>query len=482
MQSGSLPQSVPSAYFEKQFGITGETIRKLLSEALSKGGDYADLYFQHLVATHVGLEDSSVNRASKKIDLGVGIRVLVGDQTGYAFSESLELGAMLGAARTAAAIASAGAAVPPKRLEGRTIPRHYESEGVWDAVNLERVLPFLSDLDVRARERDSLVRKVILSFHGSQKRILIVDSQGRFSFDCQPMTQLQISITMKKGGEKQSGNHSLAARRDFGFYGEARIEKMLSCVTERTRNLFDAKKPPSGEMPVVLGAGSSGILLHEAIGHGLEADFNRKGTSIFAESMGKEVASPEVTVVDSGIEEGLRGSINIDDEGNPGQKTVLVEKGVLRSYLHDHLSARHYHVSPTGNGRRQSFRHAPMPRMRNTYMLPGPHTQEEIIGNVSRGLYCITFGNGAVDIGGGDYTFYVKTGFLIEDGKLTAPIKDVNLIGNGPESLRQISMVADDLQLDESSWACGKEGQFVPVSLGQPTVLVSKVTVGGVGP
>ena len=250
---------------------------------------------------------------------------------------------------------------------------------------------------------------------------------------------------------------------------------------DRTTILFEAGQPPAGEMPVVLGAGSSGILLHEAIGHGLEADFNRKGVSIYADKLGKSIAAPFVTVVDDATNEGARGAINVDDEGNAAGVTTLIHDGVLQTYLHDSISARHYGVAPTGNGRRESFRHAPLPRMRSTYMLPGPHTPEEIIASVERGIYCGNFANGQVQIGAGDFTFYVKNGWLIENGKLTRPIKDVNLIGNGPKVLEQIDMVGNDLKIDDGGWTCGKDGQSVPVSQGMPTTRVRAMTVGGRG-
>jgi len=243
--------------------------------------------------------------------------------------------------------------------------------------------------------------------------------------------------------------------------------------------LFEAQPAPAGEMPVVLAAGSSGILLHEAIGHGMEADFNRKGTSIFADKIGKAVAKPFVSIVDDGTIDRARGAINVDDEGNVAGKTNLVEGGVLTTFLHDEISAKHYGVKPTGSGRRESYKHAPMPRMRATYMLPGPHKKDEIIASVKKGIYCSNFSNGQVKIGAGDFTFYVKNGFLIEDGKLTKPIKDVNIIGNGPKVLEKIDMVSDDLVIDEGGWTCGKDGQSVPVSQGMPTVRVSSITVGG---
>jgi TldD protein len=247
----------------------------------------------------------------------------------------------------------------------------------------------------------------------------------------------------------------------------------------RTTILFEAVQAPAGEMPVVLAAGSSGILLHEAIGHGMEADFNRKGISIYSDKIGKLVAKPFVNIVDEGTQEAARGAINVDDEGNAADKTMLVQDGVLTTYLHDTISAKHYGVKPTGNGRRESYQHAPMPRMRSTYMLPGPHKKDEIIASVKKGIYCTNFSNGQVQIGAGDFTFYVKNGYLIEDGKLTRPIKDVNIIGNGPKALEQIDMVSDDLVIDEGGWTCGKDGQSVPVSQGIPTVRVASLTVGG---
>jgi TldD protein len=263
------------------------------------------------------------------------------------------------------------------------------------------------------------------------------------------------------------------------YYTQDRLDRLVAKAIDKTMVLFDAVQPPAGEMPVVLGAGSSGILLHEAIGHGMEADFNRRNVSIYSDKIGKNVARDFVNIVDEGTQDGARGAINIDDEGNPVGKTMLVEKGVLTTYLHDTISAKHYGVKPTGNGRRQGYEFAPMPRMRSTYMLPGPHKRDEIIASVKNGIYCDHFSNGQVQIGAGDFTFFVKNGYLIEDGKLTKPIKDVNIIGNGPKVLEQIDMVGDDLVIDEGGWTCGKDGQGVPVSQGMPTVRVASITVGG---
>ena len=271
----------------------------------------------------------------------------------------------------------------------------------------------------------------------------------------------------------------MAARSDLGYYSADRISRVVKEAVDRTVILFEAVPAPAGEMPVVLAAGSSGILLHEAIGHGMEADFNRKGVSIYADKIGKPIAKSFVNIVDEGTQEGARGAINVDDEGNAAGRTTLVQDGVLTTYLHDTISAKHYKVAPTGNGRRESYQYAPMPRMRSTYMLPGPHRRDEIIASVKKGIYCSNFTNGQVQIGAGDFTFYVKNGYMIEDGKLTRPIKDVNIIGNGPKVLEQVDMVSDDLSIDEGGWTCGKDGQSVPVSQGMPTVRVASITVGG---
>jgi TldD protein len=295
------------------------------------------------------------------------------------------------------------------------------------------------------------------------------------------MTVLSVSVLAEQGGRREQNGSNVAGRAGLEFYTPERLDRVVREAVARTAILFEAGAPPAGELPVVLAAGSSGILLHEAIGHGMEADFNRKGTSIYADKIGKAIARPFVNIVDDATNPGARGAINVDDEGNEAGVTHLVQDGVLATYLHDAISARHYGVAPTGNGRRESYRHPPLPRMRSTYMLPGPHAREEIIASVKRGIYCQNFSNGQVNIGAGDFTFYVKNGFLIEDGKLTRPVKDVNIIGNGPKALEQVDMVADDLEIDEGGWTCGKDGQSVPVSQGLPTVRVASMTVGGRG-
>jgi TldD protein len=292
---------------------------------------------------------------------------------------------------------------------------------------------------------------------------------------------LYVSCMAEQNGRRESNGYNVSGRRGLDFYSTDLVGRVVREVVARTTVLFDAVPAPTGEMPVVLAAGSSGILLHEAIGHGMEADFNRKGTSIYADKIGKSVAKPFVTIVDDATPEHARGALNVDDEGNPAGVTTLVDKGIMTTYLHDSISAKHYGLKPTGNGRRESYQYAPMPRMRATYMLPGPHDQDEIVASVKQGIYCKGFSNGQVQIGAGDFTFYVKNGFLIENGKLTRPIKDVNIIGNGPRVLEKIDMVGKDLVIDEGGWTCGKNGQSVPVSQGIPTVRVASITVGGQG-
>ena len=468
-------------YFAR-FGVTEKMLRDGLGAALSRGADYADLFFQHRVSNGLGLEDGEVNRASTSVELGVGVRAIKGDQTGYAYTEELTPEALLLAAKTAAAIADGPATPAPKGLKvGGALPARYPVKTRWEDVRPQQKLPLLSGLNEKVLAADRRIRKVNVSFGDEAGAILIADSNGRIVEDLQPMTRLYLSCVAEQDGKKETNGYNVAGRADIGFYSPERLDRMVSEAVSRTLILFDAVQPPAGEMPVVLGAGASGILLHEAIGHGMEADFNRKGISIFSDRIGKPVANKFVNIVDEGTLPAARGAINVDDEGNPVGKTMLVENGILTTYLHDSISAKHYKVKPTGNGRRESYRYAPIPRMRATYMLPGPHKKDEIIASVKKGIYCTNFTNGQVQIGAGDFTFYVKNGYLIEDGKLTAPIKDVNIIGNGPKVLEKIDMVADDLVVDEGGWTCGKDGQSVPVSQGIPTVRVASITVGGRG-
>ncbi len=475
----TAPPSAKITYFAR-FGVDEKMIRSALAAALARGGDYADVFFQHKVSSVMALEDGEVNRAYASADLGVGVRVVKGDQTGYGYTEDLTEEAIKTAAATAAAIADGPASAVPVtfHVEG-TFPQRYSLKRAWEDVRPEEKLPILTRLNERALKMDARIKKVSTGISTEHGAVLVADSRGRLVEDVQPMTTLWLTCTAEKDGRRESNGYNVAGRSGFDFYSDDRLDRVVKEAVNRTVILFDAVQAPAGEMPIVMAAGSSGILLHEAIGHGMEADFNRKNTSIYSDKIGKPIAKPFVNIVDDGSVDFARGAINVDDEGNVAGNTHLVDNGVLATYLHDAISAKHYGVKPTGNGRRESYKFPPMPRMRATYMLPGPHKEQEIIASVKKGIYCSNFSNGQVKIGAGDFTFYVKNGFMIEDGKLTRPIKDVNIIGNGPRVLEKIDMVADDVKLDEGGWTCGKNGQSVPVSQGMPTVRVASITVGG---
>lgn len=474
------PLPPPLGWFAR-FGIDPDVVRRVLTEATALGCDDADLFFEHSVSTAVGLSDGVVNRAHTTIDLGMGVRVVVGDTVGYAYTEDLELEALLRAARTARSVArtgnGAGAAVPV--LSPRGVPDHYPVDRWWSDVDLDVRVPMIRSWEAAAFARHPKIAKVRTSLGDSDTVVLVARADGALVADYRPMTDGSVSVTAIDGDQRESGSYNVSLRGDLSVYDADRQDRLVAQAVDRAIEALSAGSPPAGEMPVVLAAGSSGVLLHEAIGHGMEADFNRKGTSIYASKLGQSIAPAEVTIVDDGTLHGARGAINVDDEGSPTERTVLVEGGVLQSYLHDRISARHYGVPSTGSGRRESFRSPPMPRMRATYMESGPHDPADIIRAVDRGIYCDVFGGGAVQIGAGDFSFFVRHGRLIENGKLGARVKDVNLIGNGPQVLEAIAMVGNDLKVDEGGWTCGKQGQSVPVSQGMPTVLVRKLSVGG---
>jgi len=478
----SLALELPNGGYFERFGIGREELNKVMIAALGRGADDCDLYFEHSLSTSVALTDGKVSRASTGVDLGLGVRARKGDSIGYSYTEDLSLSAMISAAETAAAIASGGVSRGPVSLQSLELPNYYPIQRSWEAVSMAERLPLVRSWEAGAFAADKRIEKVQAYLMDSERVIMVVRPDGRLVQDYQPMALGYLVCTAREGDRRESASYNVASRSGLEFLQDAeRTERMIEQAVARTTFLLSAGKPPAGEMPVVMAPGASGILLHEAIGHGLEADFNRKGVSIFATQMDQKVAPDFVTVVDDGTIESARGAVNTDDEGNPTEKTVLVENGVLRSYMHDEISADFYNVKPTGSGRRESFRHAPMPRMRSTYMESGPHDPEEIIRSVKKGIYCSSFSNGQVQIGAGDFAFYMRQGYLIEDGKLTQPIKDVNIIGNGPAALADVQMVGSDMELDEGGWTCGKEGQGVPVSQGQPTVKVGKLVVGGVG-
>jgi len=469
-----------SVFFEK-YNVTTRDLETYLGEALSRGGDYADLFFEYRINHSVVLEEQIVKSATKGISLGVGVRVVSGEKTGYAYSDSLDREHILKAARTAAFIAntsSEGGRVGIQPLEHThnlySIPVVPADLEIMDKIAL------LQQADQAARAYDSRIKQVQASYIDETKHVLIATSDGRCTWDLQPMVRLNVMCIAEENGQRQSGYQGAGGRRGLdAFTGDL---SPVALATESARQAIlqlRAVDAPAGSMEVVLGPGWPGILLHEAIGHGLEADFNRKGTSAFSGLVGKKVASELCTVVDDGTLPYRRGSLNVDDEGNPTHETVLIEKGVLQGYLQDRLSSKLMKAAPSGNGRRQSYEHIPMPRMTNTFMLAGESAPEDIIKSVHRGLYAVHFGGGQVDITSGKFVFSASEAYLIEDGKITSPVKGATLIGDGPTVLRQVTAVGNDLKLDHGVGICGKDGQSIPVGVGLPTIKIQEITVGG---
>ncbi|NIM59889.1 MAG: TldD/PmbA family protein [Candidatus Aminicenantes bacterium] len=477
----SLARADTPGYFENEFGITDSLFQKVLAKALSKGGDFADLFFEHTISNRILMEDGKVNRAYSNVSLGVGIRTVKGDQVGYGFTQELAENPMLNAASTAATIASGEGKQPHGKFEPLKLKNYYPLKTLLTSVPLKSKLPLIEHTNDKCFALSPLIVKVNAGFYDQQKRILVVTSDGVKAEDLQPRNYLYATVVAEKNGKRERGRWNLGGRKDFSFYTQSVAEEIAKTAVDRALVLFDAVKPPAGEMPVVLGPGVTGVLLHEAIGHGMEADFNRKKISTYATMLGKKVAESFVTIVDDGTIPQLLGSINTDDEGTPGQRTVLVDKGILSSYMYDKISAQHYKVKSTGNGRRQSYQHFVQPRMRNTIMLAGQDTPEDVIKSVDKGIYVQDVSNGEVRIGAGDFAFYVSQGRVIENGKLGAPIKDINIMGNGPKMLKNTSMLANNLEMSKGGGgACGKGGQAVPCGFGQPTCLVKSMTVGGV--
>lgn len=468
------------SYAMNHFGVNENQMLKVLSAALEKGGDYADLFFEHTFKNNIALQDGAVNRASANIDFGMGVRVLAGDQTGYAYIENLSMEEMIKAAKTAARIASGMGGKTIANLTEKPISTNYYAiQTPWEKMEVNQKMPYLQKLGDSILAKDKRVTKVMASLNDSTSHILFCNSEGMVYYDYRPMVSLSANCVMEDGGKIENNYSARSFRMGAEFLTDKIIEELAAEAVERTSILFQAIKPKGGEMPVVMGAGGSGILLHEAIGHAFEADFNRKNTSIFSDQLNKKICNEHINVVDDGTIPFNRGSVNIDDEGVEGQKTYIVKNGVLSSYLHDRISAKYYGIPSTGNGRRESFRQMPIPRMRATYMEAGDISEQDMISTVKNGIYAANFTNGQVQIGAGDFTFFVKSGYLIEDGKLTQPIKDINIIGNGPKALADITMVGNNYAMDNGTWTCGKDGQSCPVTCGMPSALVSKLTVGG---
>jgi len=468
------------SFFQK-YGVTERDLEKYLGAALSAGGDFADIYFEYLYSTSISVDESLVKSASQGISAGCGVRVISGERTGYAYTDDLSPEKIVHAARTAALIASGPAKEPVvgfKRAEARNL---YPVTPTVDA-EMSQKLELVMRADRAAREYDPRIVQVRAGYADEIRHILVCGSDGSFAEDTQPLSRMSVFCIARSDGNSARGTAGGGGRVNFDcFLTEKTPEHFARDAARQAIIQLDARPAPAGEMEVVLGPGWPGILLHEAIGHGLEADFNRKKTSAFAGLVGKRVASPKCTVVDNGTMPSRRGSLNVDDEGMPTQNTVLIERGILKGYMSDKLSARLMGIHDTGNGRRESYEHIPMPRMTNTYMLAGEDDPQDIIRSVRRGVYAVNFGGGQVDITNGKFVFSASEAYMIEDGQITAPLKNATLIGNGPDVLTKVSMVGNDLQLDEGIGTCGKDGQSVPVGVGIPTIKVDRLTVGGTG-
>ncbi len=472
----------PESFFLDRYSLTTNHLEQTLGTAVRKPADYADLYFEFCTREILSLEESRVKKATRSTIQGVGIRVISGDKTGYAYSEEISLDRLRLAARTAHYVAQMGS---ERLAQSVSLPTHsprdlYALSHPPIQTTLQEKVDLLNRIDLEARRYDPRICNVLASLAVEHKLILILTSNGLMVGDVQPLVCLQVSCVAAKGSDRQQGSYGGGGRVEFRFLHEG--NRFLQYTREAARQAvlnLEASPTPAGTMTVVLGPGWPGILLHEAIGHGLEGDFNRKGVSAFTHLLGQKVASELCTVVDDGTLPYRRGSLNFDDEGTPTGRTVLIEKGILKGYLQDRLNATLMKMPLTGNGRRESFAHIPMPRMTNTFMLPGNAHPEEIIRSVKKGLYAVYFGGGQVDITSGKFVFSTSEAYLIEEGKITRPVRGATLIGHGPEVLKRISMVGHDLKLDEGIGTCGKDGQSVPVGVGLPTVRVDGLVVGG---
>ncbi|HLW74939.1 MAG TPA: metalloprotease TldD [Gammaproteobacteria bacterium] len=463
-------------------GLDEKQVAGLLDRLLANQVDNADLYFQLSRHESWALEDGIVKDGNHSIEQGVGVRAVAGEKTGFAYSDEIVLPALTRASDMARAIARSGGQNGLKAWNPNAPQRLYQPLDPLPTLQDADKVKLLERVDAQARRMDPRVKQVMVSLAAVHDTVLVAASDGTLAADVRPLVRFNVSVIVEQDGRREQGYAGGGGRYAYGRFLEADFALKLAreAVRQALVNL-EATPAPAGTMTVVLGPGWPGILLHEAIGHGLEGDFNRKGTSAFSGKVGQKVASELCTVVDDGTLKDRRGSLNVDDEGTPSQCTTLIEKGVLKGYMQDKMNARLMGVSPTGNGRRESFAHLPMPRMTNTYMLPGPHDPEEIIRSVKRGLYAVNFGGGQVDITNGKFVFSASEAYLIEDGKVTRPVRGASLIGNGPDVLTRVSMVGNDLKLDEGVGTCGKEGQSVPVGVGQPTLRIDGITVGGTG-
>ncbi|GAB1369299.1 metalloprotease TldD [Azonexus hydrophilus] len=462
------------------FGLSEGDLARTFGNILSHRVDYADLYFQYARSEAWSLDEGIVKSGSFNIDQGVGVRALSGEKTAFAYSDDISAAALADAAGAVRAIASAGQTARAPLLQAQAQQAGlYLPHDPLASLSAEAKVALLERLEGFARAADPRVVQVNAGLAGEYEVILVAGSDGRLAADIRPLVRCSVSVIVEENGAREQGSAGGGGRFDFSYFDDAVLRRYAEEAVHQAVVNLKAEAAPAGQMTVVLGAGWPGILLHEAVGHGLEGDFNRKGSSAFSGRVGERVAAAGVTVVDDGTIAQRRGSLNIDDEGNPSQRTVLIENGILKGYLQDSLNARLMGVGPTGNGRRESFAHLPLPRMTNTMMLAGAHDPQEIIASVDKGIYAANFGGGQVDITSGKFVFSMSEAYLIENGRITRPIKGATLIGNGPDVLTRVSMIGNDLRLDPGVGTCGKEGQSVPVGVGQPTLRIDGLTVGG---
>jgi len=461
-------------------GIQDGDIEKIMNRLLSSSVDAADIYFQSSHTESWVMEGGIIKEGSHNIEQGAGVRAVLGEKTGFAYSDRIELPVLLEAANNVKAIVRQGQNVQVGLVKAANWPQYYPVTNPLKSLADQHKIDLLRKVESETRKLDSRIEEVIVSLSGVHESILVANQDGSLAADVRPLVRMNVTVIVEENGHREQGSMGGGGRSDYGYFidHDRALEYGKEAVRQALVNL-EAEEAPAGNMTVVLGPGWPGILLHEAIGHGLEGDFNRKGTSAFSGRVGERVASDLCTVVDDGTLPGRRGSLSIDDEGTPTEKTVLIENGILKGYMQDKLNARLMGVKPTGNGRRESYANLPMPRMTNTYMLPGSHNPEEIIKSVKKGLYAKNFAGGQVDITSGKFVFSASEAYLIENGKVTRAVKGATLIGNGPDVLTKVSMVGTDLELDSGVGTCGKDGQSVPVGVGQPTLKIDGLTVGG---
>jgi TldD protein len=463
-------------------GLAIDSLPAVLGELAGPGIDAADLYFHAQVSETWVLEDGIVKEGSFNLDQGVGVRAQSGEKTGFAYSNAITPEALSQAARAARSISRAGQQGRVQAFSSAQVTALYAPDNPLDVLSRAEKVELLKRVDVATRALDSRIQQVTVSLAGVWERILVAALDGSLAADVRPLVRFNVSVIVEQNGRRERGGHGGGGRTDYRYF--LTEDRAMGYAREALRQALvnlEAIAAPAGSMPVVMGAGWSGVLLHEAVGHGLEGDFNRKGSSAYSGRMGEKVASSLCTIVDDGTLFERRGSLSVDDEGTQTQCTTLIENGILKGYMQDKLNARLMGVAPTGNGRRESYAHLPMPRMTNTYMLAGASDPAEIIASVKKGIYCANLGGGQVDITSGKFVFSTSEAYLIEDGKITAPIKGATLIGNGPEAMSRVSMVGNDLALDSGVGTCGKDGQSVPVGVGQPTLKIDAITVGGTG-